>query len=177
MAKVLANNNDKLTFIPTMAVGTDYKLIDTDKAEIKLSVANAGTSKDLQDDISTEGFSLGATGETSITDTPLGNIGNEVSITGSAQYSGSFQWYLSNNAVASNNRSLYRRGTTGFLLRRIGEAATNNYANNDDVWLYAVTFGVQLVTLPAGGGFYKYTQAIKVNNAWEFSKVVTALTV
>lgn len=175
MAYVLANQNHKVKYFATLVLDTGYKIIGADEAEVTVAAAN-GTGADLQDAIQADGFQLGATGETTVNDASLGQIGTEQAITGAAQYAGNFNWYTDDQSSSTNPRWLYRRGVTGFLLSRIGPAATTSFANGDLCHLYQVTFGVQRNNNPAGGGRFTYTQTVNVNKAWELTEVVTTLT-
>ena len=171
MARVLADKNLYLAFAAAWVAETDYQILDSDSAEVKVSSAAAATT--LHDNISIRDFVLGATGEDTINDPPIANIGSSENTPGATSYDGcQFRWFrLTGTGTPWHT---YVKGTTGHIIKRIGISVATAPANSQECALYQVIFGAQRDVVETGG-YYTYLQAVGIQAAYEHSTIVTAL--
>lgn len=177
MARVLANKNITLIYIPAMVEDTDYEIAGYDNLTLKTGSLNAGTVKKLHNLVSVDGYALGATGEEVVNDPPLAQIGTDENVPGRVNYEGSFNWYQQDTSGAGNPWLAYIRGTGGWLVERRGVAAGTDFSDEDlHVRAFLVTFGVQRDQTPSGAGYFKFAQSVSIGAAYEHCTVADALT-
>jgi len=148
MAKLLSDENWKITFVPTLS----------DVSNPTVAQLNAGV--DLQCLVAMNNFQLGATGENTIDDPALCSGSNDQA-PGKTTFEASMEFYRFDQDEEDVAYTTFAdKGIGGYLIRRIGKDHRADYVAGDDVAVYQVITGTPRPLSPSGGyekfalGFY-----------------------
>lgn len=165
MPRMLADAQRRLVFVPTVAVPSSPKI-----AEI------TGTSALLLSCLVTASdFSLGATGEDSVSEPALCATGNDAT-PGRITYEAGMNFYRWTTTTEDKAWSTFtEKGVGGFLVQRLGKAFDVEFAAGDQVQVYQVITGTPMIQTPVAGGSEKFRQMFYIQSAGTDERAVVAL--
>lgn len=139
MAKLLSDENWKITFLPTI----------TSASSPTATELNAGL--DIQCLVAMNNFSLGATGENTIDDPALCSGSNDQA-PGKTTYEAQMEFYRFDQDEEDIAYTTFAdKGIGGYLVRRIGKDHRDPYVAGDKVAVYQVITGTPRPLSPSGG--------------------------
>ena len=154
--KMLTDANRRLAFVPTL---TDYHLPTATEC-------NAGIDLSLR--VTAANFALGATGDASIVEPPLG-ASNEASAPGRTTYEAAANFFRFINELDDVAWTTFtKKGIAGYLVSRIGQhpegtkAHEHAFTAGDEVQVYAVLSGTPQIQSPDGAGYEKFRMVFNV---------------
>lgn len=149
MARMLANADEKLFWVPSIANPNTPR-----PSEVAESVTG---NVDLSCLASKANFQLGLTGNDSISDPALCSAGTDEA-PGNATYEATIDFYRGTTVGDDKAWTTFTgRGIAGFLVHRIGKPYAQAWADQDPVGVYGVLTGdPQPLMADAQGGFRKF---------------------
>ncbi len=169
--KLLTDASRKLVFVPTLE---DY-------TKPKASELNGEGALELSGMVTSQNFTLGATGDDAISDPALCATSNS-SVPGRTNYEAAMDFFRWRDAADDKPYTTFKRkGLHGYLVQRIGQveegvkAHTVDFAADDEVQVYEVITGTPQNLAPDSAGFEKFRVAFSVqDNVEERAVVATA---
>jgi len=119
-------------------------------------------------------FSLGASGEDSVSEPALCATGND-STPGRVTYEAGMNFYRWTTAEEDKAWATFtEKGVGGFLVQRMGQAFDEPFAAADEVQVYQVITGTPMIQSPVAGGAEKFRQMFYVQSAGTDERAIVA---